>query len=190
MDRAAKGATGKAPKPVPGTAPGGTDAEGGKAPETEARQEAQPVGLPALSNEAAAAPVPAVRAVASNDYATSPVASFLRTIRAEVASAASALAGSFFAASADADAEGRRLLGLGVLALTLLGAALIAWKLPLRRTTREEAERWGHRPDTPATMARRRRRLAPLPSTTVRVPSEAHLETGTSRVHGEKRHER
>ncbi len=149
-DRVAKGTTGttgKAPKPVPRTVAGGAGAKGGEAPETAARQEAQqeaePVGLPALQDEAAAAPVPAVRAVASNGSPTSPVASLLRAVRAEVASAASALAESFFAVAADARADGRRLLGLGVLALTLLVAALVAWKMPMRRTTRGDAERWG-----------------------------------------------
>ena len=149
-DRAAKGTTGttgKAPKPVPRTVAGGAGAKGGEAPETaarqEARQEAKPVGLPALPGVAVAAPVPAVGAVASNGSPTSPVASLLRAVRAEVASAASALAESFFAVAADARADGRRLLGLGVLALTLLVAALVAWKMPMRRTTRGDAERWG-----------------------------------------------
>jgi hypothetical protein len=160
-DRAAEGTTGKAPKPVPSTAPGGTDAEGGKAPETVAQQKAEPAGLPALPDEAEAAPVPAVRAVASDGSPTSPVASFLRTIRAELAYVPTALAESF----ADADTEGRRLLGLGVILLTLLVAALIAWKLPMRRTTREDAERWGiptgYYRGTPA--AHRIATFAPLP---------------------------
>jgi LysM repeat protein len=145
-DRAAvgtTGTTGRAPKPIPRTGPvGGADAKGGEAPEKAARQTAQhkakPVGLPALQDEAAAAPVPAVRA-ASDGSPTSPVASFLRTIRAELASVPTALAESF----ADARADGRRLLGVEVLLLTLLVAALIAWKLPMRRTTRRDAERWG-----------------------------------------------
>jgi hypothetical protein len=81
--------------------------------------------------------------VASNDSPTSPVASPLRAVRTEVASAASALAESFFAVAADARADGRRLLGLEVLVLTLLVAGLLAWKLPMRRTTRGDAERWG-----------------------------------------------
>jgi LysM repeat protein len=142
-DRAAEGTTGttgKAPKPVPRTGPaGGADAKGGEATETAARQKAEPVGLPALQDEAAAAPVPAVRAVASDGSPTSPVASLLRKVRAELASIPTALAESF----ADAGTEGRRLLGLGVLALTFLVTALLAWKLPMRRTTRRDTERWG-----------------------------------------------
>ena len=84
-DRAAKGTTGKAPKPVPRTVAGGADAKGGEAPGTAARQEAEPVGLPALQDEAAAAPVPAVRAVASDGSPTSPVASFFIAVGVAVA---------------------------------------------------------------------------------------------------------
>ena len=142
-DRAAKDTTGKAPRTVPRTVADAADAKGGEAPETaaqqEARQQAEPVGLPALPDVAVAAPVPAVRAVAPDGSPASPVASFLGKVRAEAASAASALAESF----SDARAEGRRPLGLGVLALTLLVAGLLAWKLPMRRTTRADAERWG-----------------------------------------------
>ncbi len=140
--KASSKATGKAPKPVPRTAPDGAAAEGGNVPAPVAQRESQrgaePVNLPALPDEAAA-PVPAARALASNDSSPSPVASVLRTIRTELASVPTALDDSF----ADARADGRRLLGLGVLALTLVVAALVAWKLPMRRTTREDAERWG-----------------------------------------------
>jgi hypothetical protein len=136
-DRVAKSTMGKAPR----TTPNGPDVEGGKASKTVAEKEAeQPTILP---GPAAAATVPAVRAVASNDAQPPSVASFLSTVRAEFTSAASAVTGSFFEVSADAHAEGRRLLGLGVLVLTLLVAALVAWKLPMRRTTRRDAERWG-----------------------------------------------
>lgn len=40
------------------------------------------------------------------------------------------------------NAEGRRLLGLGIMALTLLVAILIAWRLPMNRGVREP-EAWG-----------------------------------------------
>ncbi len=144
MDRAAKGATGsKAPKPVPSTALGGADAKEGEAHKPAAAPADEPATVPALPDVAVAAPVPAVVSLASNGSPASPVASLLGTIRAEAASAVSALAGSFFAAPADAGAEGRRTLGVGVLALTLLVAALMAWRLPMRRTTRGDAERWG-----------------------------------------------
>lgn len=141
-DRAAKGTGGKAPKPAPGTAAvGGADAGDVEASEPVAQR----ASLPGLPDGSAAATVPAVRAVASNDaQPSSSVASFLRTVRTEVVSAASALAESFFGVfSADTRAEGRRLLGVGVLALTLVVTALMAWKLPMRRTTRGDAERWG-----------------------------------------------
>ena len=137
-DRAAKGTASNAHKPAPTTtqrtAAGGADVEGAGASKTEA----QPVSLPVLP-DAAASPVPAVGMMAPDGSPTSPVATFLRTIRAELASVPTALAESF----ADARADGRRLLGVGVMLLTILVAALIAWKLPMRRTTREDAERWG-----------------------------------------------
>ena len=139
-DRTAKGTTGsKATGKAPRTAPGGAAAEGGDVSAPVAERQAEPVSLPLLPDEAAAAPVPAVRTLASNDSSPSPVASVLRTIRTEFTSAASWLADSF----AGARTDGRRLLGLGVLVLTLVVAALVAWKLPMRRTTREDAERWG-----------------------------------------------
>ena len=142
-DRTARGPTGsKATGKAPRTAAGGAAAEGGNVPAPVAQRESQrgaePVNLPALPDEAAA-PVPAARALASDDSSPSPVASVLRTIRTEFTSAASWLADSF----AGARTDGRRLLGLGVLVLTLVVAALVAWKLPMRRTTREDAERWG-----------------------------------------------
>ena len=137
-DRAAKGTASNAHKPAPTTtqrtAAGGADVEGAGASKTEA----QPVSLPVLP-DAAASPVPAVGMMAPDGSPTSPVATFLRTIRAELASVPTALAESF----ADARADGRRLLGVGVMLLTILVAALIAWKLPMRRTTRRDAERWG-----------------------------------------------
>jgi hypothetical protein len=76
---------------------------------------------------------------APDDAQHSPVASLLRKIRAEVASVPTALAETF----ADAGTEGRRMLGLGIVLLTLVAAVLMAWKLPMRRTTRRDAERWG-----------------------------------------------
>ena len=89
--------------------------------------------------DVAAAPVPALRSLASNDSPPSSADSFLRTIRSAVVSAATAIAGSF----AESRPDGRRMLGLGIMLLTLAVAALMAWKLPMRRTTRSDAERWG-----------------------------------------------
>jgi LysM repeat protein len=46
-------------------------------------------------------------------------------------------------AEARTTANGRRLLGWGTIALTLLVCALIAWKLPMRRSLGDEREVWG-----------------------------------------------
>ena len=37
----------------------------------------------------------------------------------------------------------RKVLGIGIIGFTLVIAALMAWKLPMRRTTRWDTERWG-----------------------------------------------
>jgi hypothetical protein len=81
--------------------------------------------------------------VAPDDAQHSPVGSFLMTIRAELASAVSAAAEASYGVYAEARADGRRMLGLGIVLLTLVAAVLVAWKLPMRRTTRRDAERWG-----------------------------------------------
>ena len=136
-DRAAKSTTSNAPRTTPSRA----DAKGGEASETVAQREPESVIFP---DAATAAPVPDVRAVASNHaQPLSSVASFLGTIRTEVLSATSALVESFRAGIGGDPEKGRRLLGLGVLVLTLVVAGLMAWKLPMRRTTRGDAERWG-----------------------------------------------
>lgn len=135
----AEGTTGKAPR----MAAGGGDAKDSEASAPVADREAEPAPLP---DDAAAAPVPAVRMVASNDSTPSLLASFLSTVRSTVATAASAVtavAGSFVSSFAEVLPDGRRLLGLGVWLLTLVVVALMAWKLPMRRVTREDAERWG-----------------------------------------------
>jgi LysM repeat protein len=163
-DRTAKGTMGsKAMAKAPRTAPGGADARGGdvSAPvaereaeretQRETQREADPVSLPVLPDETAAPPVPAVRTLApnelaSNDSPSSPLVPVLRSVSSAVASAASVVAAvseSFADAFAEARANERRLLGLGVLLLTLVVAVLVAWKIPMRRTTREDAERWG-----------------------------------------------
>lgn len=136
-DRRTKAATTvEAPKAAPREA--GTKV--GEASKTVPEREAEQASLP---DEAAAPPVPTVRELASNDSPNTQVASFMRTVRTEFASAASTLAESLFTASADTGTERRRLLGLGVLVLTLAITALVAWKLPMRRTTRRDAELWG-----------------------------------------------
>jgi hypothetical protein len=99
---------------------------------------------PSLPKVADAAPaVPAARQVASEDPPTtgSPVAPLLRDARSVATSAASAVDESLAAVRAAAD--DRRTLGWTILALTVLVGALMAWRLPMRRTTRWEAQRWG-----------------------------------------------
>jgi len=163
-DRTAKGTTGsKATGKAPRTAASGAAAEGGDVPAPVAERQAEPVSLPLLPDEAAA-PVPAVRTVASNDSPPSPLTSFVSTVRSAVASAAYAVTAAV-GSLAESFADRRRVLGLGVLLLTLVVAALIAWKLPMRRTTREDAARWGmptgYYRGTPA--AHRIATFAPLP---------------------------
>ena len=147
-DRGAKGTRGKASR----TAQIGGDTAGAKVPETGGDRKSE--RSPSLPDAAAAAPVPDVGAVAANDAQPLSVASFFGAVRTEVASAASALTEAFLEVTADARREGRPLLGLGVLVFTLVVAALMAWKLPMTRTTREDAERWmmssGYYGETPA----------------------------------------
>jgi hypothetical protein len=81
------------------------------------------------ASEDAARPVSAEKQASSED---SPLASLLRSVRSVVSSAPSAVAG-----------ESRTTQGWMVLVLTAVVGALMAWKLPMRRTTRWEAERWG-----------------------------------------------
>lgn len=114
---------------APSTAPVGGDAAGIRVPKTEAeRGSERPLRLP---DTAAAAPVPAVRA-APNGVQPSSRSSFFGT-----------LTEAFIEVSDDVRNDRRRLLGLGITALTLAVAALMAWKLPMKRTTRVDRELWG-----------------------------------------------
>jgi LysM domain len=119
----------------PRTALGGAAGKDWNAPESVT----EPVTLP----DAAAAPVPAIRSLVSNDPPPSPVESSLRSMRSAVASMTSVVSGSFAEAFAQTRSDGRRLLGLGIILLTLVVAALMAWMLPMKRTTRWDAEAWG-----------------------------------------------
>ena len=107
--------------------------------EPVAKPETKPETLP----DAAGARVPAVGSQASNDSPLSPVTSFLRTVRSALASVASVVARFFAETFAETRAEERQLFGLGIIVLTLLVAAFMAWKLPMKRTTRWEAAVWG-----------------------------------------------
>jgi DNA-binding CsgD family transcriptional regulator len=123
-DRAAESGVDQASR----TAVGATDAKGEKASDPVA----EPVTLP---QEAAAAPVPAVRSPAAKDSPRSPVESFARTVRSAVSTAESAVVGAF---PLD-DYLRRHLLGLGIILLTLIVCGLMAWKLPMRRNIGDSA---------------------------------------------------
>jgi LysM repeat protein len=122
-----------------------------------------------------ATPVPATRQLASNDASRSPVASFLQNVRSAVGSAVGASVG-IFAEAHEGTPEERRLLGWGIMALSLLLGALMAWKLPMRRNTWDDYEVWGitssyrGRPAHPGT--RGGRGGAPKPSTSTHHPTD------------------
>jgi hypothetical protein len=112
---------------------GGASVEGGQATRTPT--------LPSPSYVVAA--VPHVKLLTSNDSLLSPVSSSFSKVRAAVASAAGVAAAFSYEALAEARADGRPMLGYGVLLLTVVVAALMAWKLPMRSTSRRDFERWG-----------------------------------------------
>jgi DNA-binding CsgD family transcriptional regulator len=93
---------------------------------------AEPGNLPEV---AAAAPVPAVRSLDAKASPRSPVEAFAKTVRSAVSTAESAVVGAF----PGGDYPGRKLLGLGVIVLTLIVCGLMAWKLPMRRNVGDSA---------------------------------------------------
>jgi DNA-binding CsgD family transcriptional regulator len=119
-----KGTTDRASR----TPSGATEGKGEKASDPVA----EPVNLPEV---AAAAPVPAVRSLAAKASPRSPVESFARTVRSTVSAAESAVAGVF----PRDDYLGRKLLGLGIIMLTIIVCGLMAWKLPMRRDVGDSA---------------------------------------------------
>jgi DNA-binding CsgD family transcriptional regulator/LysM repeat protein len=123
-DRAAKRGTDQASR----TAVGATDGEGEKASDPVA----EPVNLPEV---AATAPLPVARSLAGKDSPRSPIESFARMVRSAVPAAESAVVGAF----ARDDYLGRKLLGLGIILLTLIACGLVAWKLPIWRNVGESA---------------------------------------------------
>jgi hypothetical protein len=112
---------------------GEASVEGGQATRTPT--------LPSPSYVVAA--VPHVKPLTSNDSLLSPVSSSFSKVRAAVASAAGVAAAFSYEALAEVRADGRPMLGYGVLLLTVVVAALMAWKLPMRSTNRRDFERWG-----------------------------------------------
>jgi DNA-binding CsgD family transcriptional regulator len=125
--RAAKRGTNQASR----TPVGKPDTTSGKAPD--------PVAEPAsLLDAAAPAPVPAVRSLASQDSPRSPLASFASAAHSAVSAAESAIVGIF----PDDNYSRRKLLGWGIMALSLLIGAFMAWKLPMKRNV-GRSEAWG-----------------------------------------------
>src|SRR3712207_4629155 len=125
--RAAKSGTNGASR----TPVGKADITSVKAPE--------PVADPApLPDAAAPAPAPAVRSLASKDSPRSPLESFASAARSAASAAEAAVVGTF----PEDNYSRRKLLGLGIMALSVLVGALMAWKLPMRRNT-GRSETWG-----------------------------------------------
>jgi LysM repeat protein len=80
-----------------------------------------------------AAAVPTVESLSSD----TPPSAVAFAVRSAVTASVGTLA------EARTTADGRWLLGWGIIALTFLVGALMAWKLPMRRYTRDEEEVWG-----------------------------------------------
>jgi DNA-binding CsgD family transcriptional regulator len=97
------------------------DTKSGKAHDAAA----EPASLP----DAAAPAVPAVRSLTSKDSSHSLLESFASAARSSVSSAESAVVGIF----PNDNYSKRKLLGLSIMAFSLLIGALMAWKLPMRR---------------------------------------------------------
>jgi LysM repeat protein len=138
----------------------------------------QQVTLPNLPKMPTSAAVPAVVSPSSNTLTGSPVASFPEKIRSAVTSAvrsAVVAASVGTLAEAQATADGRRLLGWSIMALTLLVCALMAWKLPMRRNTGDEYEEWGIYPGYYGRYAYSPEVFDPLSRS---VPQPASLGTG------------
>ncbi len=102
--------------------PGGPE----EASKVQRSTETKPVALPDMPTKQ---PAPEVGSPSATD-APSPIESFVRSARSLLSSATSAVVG---LSGQDDRFGGRKLLGLGIIALTLLVAGLIAWKLPLKR---------------------------------------------------------
>jgi len=100
-----------------------------------------------LPKAPAATEVPVARPAVAEAPSSSPVSAFFETARAAATTAATTAASAFAETFAElrAAADGRRLLGWGIVALTLLAGATMARALPMRRASgaREASETWG-----------------------------------------------
>jgi hypothetical protein len=167
---ARRGARGETGKDSIAAASGRTDAKAKT--DKAASPVAEWASLPSVPK---ATPVPAARPLASNDASRSPAASFLQNVRSAVGSAVRTSVG-IFAGAREGATEERRLLGWGIIALTLLLGTLMAWKLPMRRNTWHDHEIWGipsgyrGRPAHPGT--RDGRGGVPKPSTSTHYPTD------------------
>jgi hypothetical protein len=134
-----RGGKGEAERRAAGTTVGEAGSKARLAPDPVAK----PVGLPAIPAKQLTPKVGSPKV--DSPFATessSPVESFGRTAPWLLSSATSAIVGLF---PQDDRLLGRRLLGLGIIVLTLLVAAVMVWKLPMKRAPRRDAEVWGKR---------------------------------------------
>lgn len=122
---AESGPTGRGTKSGPEQVSSATIGEAGSKIGQAHEPVAEPVVLPDMP---AKQPAPKVSSLSATD-APSPDESFVRTARSLLSSATSAVG----LLPQDDHLRSRKLLGLGIIALTVLVAGLIAWKLPLNR---------------------------------------------------------
>ncbi len=112
-----------------------------------ADQPGQQVLLPKVPASAA---VPAVGSLATDGplAISSAVASFAESMRFALTSALTSTRAALAGALAEVHimANGRQLLGWGIIAFTLFAGALLAWKLPMKRSV-GESEGWDYYPD-------------------------------------------
>jgi hypothetical protein len=112
---------------------------------TKARQAPAPVAKPVVAKPVALPDVPAKQVIPKVDSPSatedpSPVEVFGRAARSLLYSAISVVVGLL---PQDDHLLERRLLGLGIIVLTLLVAALMVWRLPMKRGTPWDDEVWG-----------------------------------------------
>ncbi len=148
------------------TDPAAQAAQGGRTIKGEPAN--QQASLPNLPKVPASATVPTIGSLATD---ASPTTSSLTSAVRSAVEAPSI--GTFFA-EAQTTADGRLLLGRGIIALTVLLAVLMAWKLPMRRDL-GDSEEWGIYPGYYGRYAYSPEVFDPLSRS---VPQPASLGTG------------